>query len=554
MIGCGTFGIVYSCTSPKTNKEYVIKRNLSETDTSFIKVVRETDILNRLRGHPHISKLEKVSFGNPFENICFSPLVGQDRVSQKDDNLHFILGKADYDLHKYIYQIKTVNFSTLKRYMVHILLGCEYIHLQYIIHRDLKPSNILIYLNETDSIGNIDVAKICDFGLSKPYTYQGYQTPNTVTSWYRAPEIALCNPYYDYKSDIWSLGCILFEMIARKSLISDIPDDNDEIISSILSILPIELPVRKMRELIRGNKWRKVELKPTHNPRIRRNFKQQIGFNEDGIKLFEQQCGNFDIFNNLLENMLQFEPEKRFGITEVLNHQFFSEHRKLISETRKHRAYSYLNREVPINITKCIERKWMSKIVVEIFNNRTSLYKWYSHRALFQAMSLFDDYLSITFKYIDKTANVVESQHKGLIHDKYGTELRFITCLYLSIKYFSTLHFPISFNDITTEEYHTEESLLIAEQFEGGFIKNYLKYNIYRPTLYEVSDGFGEYLDDVDIRNLILLYSTNDDINGFFPSELYKYYRENLRGKPIETLYNPIKIKPISQNIKKEEV
>jgi serine/threonine protein kinase len=540
-LGEGTFGIVYSGISPKSNKQYAVKRNLVEDETSFIGVPREVDVLNKLRHHPHVVRLEQVSFGQPFNNGCFSPLTGKDRISQRDDAIHFIFKQAAYDMHRFIYGAVITDFSLIKRYMVNILLGIEYMHSQKIIHRDLKPSNILIFGDERDAMGVGNIAKICDFGLAKPYTYQGTQTPSTVTSWYRAPEITLGYPHYDYKVDIWSIGCILYEMVAKRAFIPDVPDNNDNILSCILGALPQELPMRRFRELIRSNKWRKITLTSDHSPRIRRSFMQQIGLNIEGVEQFERQAGKLDLFCDLLDNMLRFEWDRRYTATQCLDHAFFNDYKSLITETRK--QYPPIpKREQPLIIRKCVERRWMALAVTEIFNNRGSL-RWYSTRALFQAMDLFDRYLSIMFHTTTIPPNAVESDIKGFIHDKSGAELRFMTCLYLCIKYFSSIHYPISYDSIVAEEYRTNEAKMIAEQFEGGFIKNCLAYDIYRPTVYEAADDFDDKLEDTDIRDLIILYSMNDSFSGMKPSELYHYYRTNLRGRPLELLFSPI-IKP----------
>ena len=211
-----------------------------ETQTSFVGSVKELDLLNKLRHHPHIVKLQKVVFGDPFVNDPFSPLIGPDRFSQKNDMVHFVYDKADYDLHKFIYGALSVNFALIKKYMVQILLGVEYMHSRGIIHRDLKPSNVLIFGYDNDALNNINVVKICDFGLAKPYTFQGQQTPHTVTSLYRAPEIALDYPHYDYRIDIWAVGCIFFEMVAKRSFIINVSDSNNAILSAILGALPVE--------------------------------------------------------------------------------------------------------------------------------------------------------------------------------------------------------------------------------------------------------------------------------------------------------------------------
>lgn len=537
-LGEGTFGIVYSASSPKTNRQYAIKRNLVEDETSFIGVPREVDVLNKLRLHPHIVRLEQVAFGQPFNGNCFSPLVGKERKSQRDDSIHFVFKQAAYDLHRFVYGAIITDFGLIKRYMVNMLLGIEYMHSKRILHRDLKPSNVLIFGDEKDAMGIGNIAKICDFGLAKPYTYQGSQTPSTVTSWYRAPEITLGYPHYDYKTDIWSLGCILYEMVAKRAFIPDVPDNNDDILSSILGALPQELPMRKFRELVRSNKWRQVKLTPAHSPRIRRSFMQQIGLSSEGLEQFERQAGRMDLFCDLLDNMLRFEWDRRFTATECLNHPFFEDHKTIINETRSQFPPQPI-KEHRMLITKCVERKWMAQAVTEIFNNRDAL-RWYSNRALFQAMDLFDRYLSVMFHVTSIPPNAVESDLKGFIHDKFGAELRFMTCLYLCIKYFSSIHYPISYDSIVAEEYRTTEARLIAEQFEGGFIKNCLEYDIYRPTVYEAADEFGDKLEDTDIRDLIILYSMNTTFSNMTPSELYQYYRSNLRGRPLDVLFSPI--------------
>lgn len=537
-LGEGTFGIVYEGTSPKTNRRFAVKRNLTEDITSFIGVSREVDVLNKLRNHPHIVRLERVAFGTPFQGACFSPLTGKDRESQRDDSLHFVFGRAAYDLHRFIYDAMIIDFNLMKRYMVDMLLGLEYIHGRHIIHRDLKPSNILIFGDEKNALGCSNVAKICDFGLAKPYTYQGSQTPKTVTSWYRAPEIALGFPSYDYKVDIWSLGCIFYEMVAKRAFIPDVPDDNDVIVSNILGALPRELSMRKFRELVRSNKWRTVKLKPTHSPRSRRSFAQQIGLLPHNLQMFEQYAGKMELFCDLLENMLRFEWDERYTATQCLDHPFFQNYSNLIAETR--RLYSpNPSQHRPLIIHKCVERKWMAQIATEIFNNRGKLI-WYSHRSLFQAMDLFDRYLAAMFHSTTIPPNAVESEYKGFIHDKFGAELRFMTCLYLCIKYFSSIHYPVQYDDVVNDKYRTPEAKLIAEQFEGGFIKNCLEYDIYRPTIYEVADEFEDKLEDADIRDLIVLYSMNSSFNGMTAKDLYCHYRTHLRGKSLELLFAPI--------------
>ena len=86
-------------------------------------------------------------------------------------------------------------------WLIQILKGLEYVHSHRILHRDLKSSNILI----TKS----GILKLGDFGISKILELTGEKALTTIgTPYYFSPEICLNKPY-SFKSDIWSVGCIL---------------------------------------------------------------------------------------------------------------------------------------------------------------------------------------------------------------------------------------------------------------------------------------------------------------------------------------------------------
>jgi serine/threonine protein kinase len=116
----------------------------------------------------------------------------------------------DTDLHRIIYSKQTLSIDHIEYFVYQILRGLKYLHSANVLHRDLKPSNLLIN-------ANCDL-KICDFGLARISDENADQTEYVVTRWYRAPEIMLACQDYSKAIDVWSVGCILAEMLARKPL------------------------------------------------------------------------------------------------------------------------------------------------------------------------------------------------------------------------------------------------------------------------------------------------------------------------------------------------
>lgn len=93
--------------------------------------------------------------------------------------------------------------------MIHIASGIDHMHKNRIMHRDLKPANILL-----DTSGNL---KIADLGLGRIIGSQTLEVYSKVgTPLYMSPEL-LKGEGYDTKSDIWSIGCILYELCELKS-------------------------------------------------------------------------------------------------------------------------------------------------------------------------------------------------------------------------------------------------------------------------------------------------------------------------------------------------
>ncbi len=92
----------------------------------------------------------------------------------------------------------------LWHYLLQLLEGLSYLHSQRILHRDLKPANIFL-----DEVGNV---KIGDLGLGRILGSKSDVARTGVgTPLYFSPELCMDKPY-DTKSDIWALGCLIYEL------------------------------------------------------------------------------------------------------------------------------------------------------------------------------------------------------------------------------------------------------------------------------------------------------------------------------------------------------
>ncbi len=130
---------------------------------------------------------------------------------EKDSTLGIVMEFADRgDLYQKIVEHKksAVLFeeSDIWRIFIQLVKGLRSLHELKILHRDLKSANVFLLSNGSAKLGDLNVSKVARRGLG--YTQTG-------TPYYASPEVWKDKPY-DHKSDIWSLGCVLYEMITLK--------------------------------------------------------------------------------------------------------------------------------------------------------------------------------------------------------------------------------------------------------------------------------------------------------------------------------------------------
>ncbi|XP_053943909.1 mitogen-activated protein kinase 13 isoform X1 [Cuculus canorus] len=197
------------------------------------------------------------------------------------------------------------------QYLVYQMLkGLKYIHSAGIIHRDLKPGNLAV--NEDCQL------KILDFGLARHADAE--MTGYVVTRWYRAPEVILNWMHYSQTVDIWSIGCIMAEMLTGKTLFKG--KDYLDQLTQILKVTghPGEDFVEKLED-----KAAKSYIKSL--PKIPK---------KDLSVLFPKAN---PLAVDLLDKMLQLDVEKRITATEALAHPYFEQFRDIEEETEAQHSY-----------------------------------------------------------------------------------------------------------------------------------------------------------------------------------------------------------------------
>ena len=190
LLGKGSFGSVNIVTRKLDKKIYAMKRvNLSHSPKNEIEAALNEIRLLASLNHPNIIGYKETFYDNPSFtlNIVMEFADGGDLSKKIEYNKkHHCLFEENL-IWEWIFQL---------------LNGLIYLHSHHIMHRDLKSANIFLMKNGVLKIGDLNVSK-----LSK----NNYARTKTGTPYYLAPEVWEDRPY-DYKCDIWSLGCIIYEV------------------------------------------------------------------------------------------------------------------------------------------------------------------------------------------------------------------------------------------------------------------------------------------------------------------------------------------------------
>ncbi|KAF4675436.1 hypothetical protein FOL47_007744 [Perkinsus chesapeaki] len=283
-LGRGAYGIVWKAIEKRTREVVALKKcfDAFQNATDAQRTFREIMFLQELNGHENIIRLLNVL------------------KADNDQDIYIVCDYMESDLHAVIRA--NILEDIHKQYIVYQLLrALKYMHTGQMLHRDIKPSNIL--LNSDCQV------KVCDFGLARSVVQMQDAGSNPVltdyvaTRWYRAPEILLGSTSYTKGVDMWSVGCILGELISGKPIFPGTSTMNQ--LDRIMEVTgrPTPNDIEGMQSPFAATM---LESLPATRPRPLSEL-----FPSASVEALD-----------LLRLCLQFNPSKRISATEALKHPY----------------------------------------------------------------------------------------------------------------------------------------------------------------------------------------------------------------------------------------
>lgn len=196
VIGNGSFGVVFQAMLIDSSEQVAIKKVLQ--DKRFKN--RELQIM-RLVSHQNIVALRAFFYSNG---------------DKKDERfLNLVLEYVPETIYRasrhYSKQKLAMPLISIKLYMYQMFRSLAYIHCLGICHRDIKPQNLLLDVNT-------GILKLCDFGSAKILVAGEPNVSYICSRYYRAPELIFGSTNYTVSIDVWSVGCVMAEMMLGQPL------------------------------------------------------------------------------------------------------------------------------------------------------------------------------------------------------------------------------------------------------------------------------------------------------------------------------------------------
>lgn len=237
-LGSGSYGQVFKARNNKTLKRVAIKYiDMSDTCESHLRL-----ICREIKINIFLSRLEDNIFTVKLLDLFFPKGQGAE-VGEKVQGVYMVIEYMKHTMDQMIFDSnENMSQKQVTVLIYNLLCTVKFLHSSNLIHRDLKPENLLI-------TSHLEV-KLCDFGLSrsikskeKKSSHQRRMSLTCFTRYYRPPEVILCQEEYDEKADVWSIGCIVSEVLQK--MVKG-PSQIEALFSGD-SCFPVS-PIQKMKE------------------------------------------------------------------------------------------------------------------------------------------------------------------------------------------------------------------------------------------------------------------------------------------------------------------
>ncbi|KAF8379575.1 hypothetical protein HHK36_029016 [Tetracentron sinense] len=301
-VGRGAYGIVCAAVNSETHEEVAIKKigNAFDNRIDAKRTLREIKLLCHMDHENMVLALLNLFMLVYLDFVTWVISIKDIVRPPKRENfndVYIVYELMDSDLHQIIRSNQGLTDDHCQYFLYQLLRGLKYVHSANVLHRDLKPSNLLLN-------ANCDL-KIGDFGLARTTSETDFMTEYVVTRWYRAPELLLNCSEYTAAIDIWSVGCILGEIMTREPLFPG----RDYVHQLRLITELLGSPDDSSLGFLRSDNARRYVRQLPQYP------KQQIS-----ARFPNMSPGVV----NLLEKMLVFDPNKRITVDEALCHPYLS--------------------------------------------------------------------------------------------------------------------------------------------------------------------------------------------------------------------------------------